>query len=79
MVNGMVGFHCVKVRKVNIFFLGQRYKILISQLREKRDYLCCIKKIDLFTVFFSTFDRGQVRENPSTPLKRAPKKLSKIV
>ena len=51
MVNGMVGFHCVKVRKVNIFFLGQRYKILISQLREKRDYLCCIKKIDLFTVF----------------------------
>ena len=29
--------------------------------------------------FFSTSDRGEVRENPSTPLKRAPKKLSKIV
>ena len=52
----------------------------IRQLREKTGYICYIKKIDLFAfLFFQLSDRGQVRENPSTPLKRAPKKLSKIV
>ena len=34
-------------------------------------------KVDLFMVFFN-FWHGQVRENPLTPLKRAPK-IRKIV